>query len=107
MRHYRTEIVIPPDRTVVLQLPASLPDGPATVIVQVEVADDPDRAEGPEAGLELDREDIEWWEEFEEGADGEDGPREAEGLEPGEPAPPASRRGGAEDAATSLDPTPG
>ncbi len=72
MRRYRTEIVIPPDRSVTLQLPASLPDGRATLIVQIEEphdaeatdADEADRLEGT-----LDHDDIEWWEEFEDEGD--------------------------------------
>lgn len=41
MDGYRTRIVIPPDRTVVVQLPSDLPDGPATLIIRFEPPDAP------------------------------------------------------------------
>lgn len=66
---YRTEIVIPRDRYVCLQLPDHLPEGRARVTVEF-VPSTPaprDDDEGP-ADLELDRQDIEWWEEFDGGA---------------------------------------
>ncbi len=69
VRRYRTEIVIPADRTVVLQLPAQLPEGLATVIIQVE-SDEPVDSILPDDATDLDHEDIEWWEEF--GGDGPD-----------------------------------
>ncbi len=63
MRRYRTEILIPPDRTVVVQLPASVPEGWATITV---MAHDPPVADHSEA--DPDRQDIEWWDEFEDEA---------------------------------------
>lgn len=64
MRCYRTEIHIPADHSITLQLPAHLPAGRA--IVSVVVADEeeagPDVAVPPE--IELEGQDIEWWEEF-------------------------------------------
>jgi len=63
VRRYRTEIVIPPDRYVGLQLPAHLPEGRAVVTILVENRDD-DATYGSEA--DPDRQDIEWWEEFED-----------------------------------------
>lgn len=71
MRRYRTEIVIPADRTIVLQLPDDLPEGAATLVVQMndEYAtytatehDDDDLCDL----LDVDDQDIEWWEEFED-----------------------------------------
>ena len=64
LRRYRTEILIPPDRTVVLQLPASLPEGWATVTIH---ASEPDKADHPES--DPDHQDIEWWDEFDEETD--------------------------------------
>jgi hypothetical protein len=60
---YRTEILIPPDRYVCLQLPPYLPEGKAiiTVIVHEPEADD----RGPIHEADPDRQDIEWWDEFE------------------------------------------
>ena len=71
MRRYRTEVIIPADRTIILHLPADLPEGPATILVHVE---DPADASDPLASgdddlgdaLGLNRHDIEWWEEFED-----------------------------------------
>ena len=67
MLRYRTEIVIPADRLVCLQLPDDLPEGPATVTVRFAGAagggDDPD-----DPGPIDEDDDIEWWEEFEGGA---------------------------------------
>ena len=63
MRLYRTEIVIPPDRYVSLQLPADWPEGRAHVTV---LAAEPDPEEVAGAELDLDRQDIEWWDEFED-----------------------------------------
>lgn len=60
MQRYRTEILIPPDRTLVLQLPDSLPEGRATLlIVQADEAPNADHHEP-----DPDRQDIEWWDEF-------------------------------------------
>lgn len=61
MRTYRTEIVIPDDRYIALQLPPDLPPGRAVVTVVVEATDLPD-ASPLEA--DPDRDDVEWWEEF-------------------------------------------
>lgn len=62
MKRYRTQILIPPDRTVVLQLPPTLPEGWATVTILVH---EPHDIEHQEA--DPDRQDIEWWDEFDEG----------------------------------------
>ena len=69
MRLYRTEIDVPPDHYVCLQLPDHFPAGRATVTVHFNDPADPDRDAPPDDST-LDREDIEWWEEFE----GERGP---------------------------------
>ena len=61
MRRYRTQILIPPDRTVVLQLPPAVPQGWATITVQVQEAQDDDAHEP-----DPDRQDIEWWDEFDD-----------------------------------------
>ncbi len=66
MRRYRTQILIPPDRTVVMQLPANIPEGWATVTIQVL---EPHDAQHHEA--DPDRQDIEWWDEFDEESDPE------------------------------------
>lgn len=80
MRRYQTEIVIPPDRYVALQLPPHLPEGRAIVVVQVE---EPEPAEASSwAEGDLDRQDIEWWDEFEDAES--DDPRQV-------PARPAAR----------------
>lgn len=69
MIRYRTEVVIPPDRFVGLQLPADLPEGRAVVTVVVEVVE-PDEPGPPEdAILDPEGEDIEWWDEFGDEAD--------------------------------------
>lgn len=60
MPRYRTVIVVPPDRAIVLHLPASFPEGRAIVTVQVEADVDFD---ADPRGLDHDREDIEWWDE--------------------------------------------
>lgn len=64
MLRYRTEIVIPADRYVCLQLPNHLPEGRAVVTVQFL---NPDAESGNGGEVDLDRQDIEWWEEFDEG----------------------------------------
>lgn len=65
MRRYRTEIVIPADRTVVLHLPPHLPEGRASVVVVVE--DEPEAWTDQEhEETEMDHHDMEWWEEFDE-----------------------------------------
>ncbi len=61
---YQTEVIVPPDRYLYLQLPPHLPEGRATVIVEIE---DPEPAEvGAHLDPDLDQQDIEWWEEFED-----------------------------------------
>jgi hypothetical protein len=65
LTRYRTEILIPPDGYVCLQLPPGLPAGRATV--SVEFRDEP--AEATPQNDDPDREDIEWWEEFDEARD--------------------------------------
>ncbi|MBX6313133.1 MAG: hypothetical protein IRY99_09505 [Isosphaeraceae bacterium] len=67
MRCYRTEIVIPPDRYVGLQLPPHLPEGRAIVTV---VLLEPEADEAPTLDTDPDRQDIEWWEEFDGEGDG-------------------------------------
>ncbi len=62
MRRYRTEILIPPDRTVVLQLPVNVPQGWATVTVEFHESPQDEHSEA-----DPDRQDIEWWDEFDEG----------------------------------------
>jgi hypothetical protein len=61
VRRYRTQILIPPDRTVVLHLPPAVPEGWAIVTVQVQEADPKDHQE-----VDPDHQDIEWWDEFED-----------------------------------------
>lgn len=61
MHRYRTEIEVPEDRFVSLQLPPDLPVGRAIVTVSVEA---PGTAgDGPVPTPRDD--DFEWWEEFE------------------------------------------
>jgi hypothetical protein len=70
VRRYQTEIVIPADRTIVLQLPDDMPEGNATLVVSIGETEDHDRS--PERDddlsdlLDVQDEDIEWWEEFED-----------------------------------------
>lgn len=65
MRRYSTQIVIPSDRLIVIQVPESVPEGPAVVTIQAP-DDEPD---GPVASEpEDDLRDIEWWEEFDDAA---------------------------------------
>lgn len=86
MRRYRTEIVIPPDRSLTLQIPASLPPGRATLIVQIdEPHDAPESIEGDGFDSDLDHDDIEWWEEFEN-----DGTEEPDVAAEAPTPPPAS-----------------
>lgn len=62
VRRYRTEIVIPPDRYVGLQLPSHLPEGRAIVTILV---DEPATAEESDLlDTDPDCQDIEWWDEF-------------------------------------------
>lgn len=65
-RHYRTEILIPADRVVVLHLPDDIPPGPAVVRVEAgppAAEADPEDVpfEGHARVHEDDRQDIEWW----------------------------------------------
>jgi hypothetical protein len=76
VRRYRTEIVVPPDRYVCLQLPADFPDGHATISVVFHPAAAVGPAGGDE-GSEVEDDDIEWWEEF------DDDPGPSPGLSPG------------------------
>jgi hypothetical protein len=62
MRRYQTEVFIPADRALALQLPANIPPGRAVVTVEIV---EPEAAEAGNPENELDRQDIEWWEEFE------------------------------------------
>ena len=64
---YRTEIVIPADRYVCLQLPDHMPVGRASVTVEILGFGD-ENSIGPIAPVEeMDRDvdDFEWWDEFE------------------------------------------
>src|SRR5260221_13611525 len=65
LMRYRTEIFVPNDRYVCLQLPDYLPEGKAVVIIQFEDPDKPDPAPGAvdDSGR---HDDIEWWEEVDE-----------------------------------------
>ncbi|MFO0909292.1 MAG: hypothetical protein U0794_13230 [Isosphaeraceae bacterium] len=69
MSSYRTEIVVPPDRYVYLQLPPDFPLGNAEVVVrhgvssELAVSTEGDSSTSPAAG-EAEGDDIEWWEEF-------------------------------------------
>ncbi len=65
---YRTEILIPPDRYVCVQLPSYLPEGRAVVTITVHEAESDDG--GPAGESDPDRQDIEWWDEFDDGAAG-------------------------------------
>lgn len=67
MYRYRTEIHIPSDRYVCLQLPDRLPEGKAivTVVFEQSPADSEPQADPSDS----DRDDIEWWDEFEEAED--------------------------------------
>ena len=65
MTRYRTEVDVPPDRYVCLQLPHHMPTGRATVTVYVHGDHDDDDGPGPEPG-EPAADDVEWWEEFDD-----------------------------------------
>ena len=70
MLPYRTEIVIPADRFVCLQLPPDLPEGRAVVTVDfVESVAEPASTIADVTEIDPDHEDIEWWEEFDERAE--------------------------------------
>lgn len=64
MIRYQTEVVVPPDRYLCIQLPPTIVEGRATVIVLVEDPEPVEVAVGIES--ELDHQDIEWWEEFDD-----------------------------------------
>lgn len=64
MRRYRTEIVIPPDRYVGVQLPAHLPEGRAVITIEVQEAESAMSAAWTET--DPDHQDIEWFEEFDD-----------------------------------------
>jgi hypothetical protein len=66
--YYRTEVVIPPDRYVCLQLPPRFPEGKATITVLVQESATPEAA--PEPENDADHQDIEWWDEFEDDDEG-------------------------------------
>lgn len=61
MRRYRTQILIPSDRMVVLQLPQAVPEGWATITVQVQESEPGEHHES-----DPDHTDIEWWDEFDD-----------------------------------------
>lgn len=63
MRQYRTEVVIPPDRALVIHLPDQFPAGRATVTI---VLHDSGSTSSAESESDDDHQDIEWWEEFED-----------------------------------------
>jgi len=65
---YRTEIHVPPDRYVCVQLPSYLPEGRA--VLTVIIHETGPESHGPSGESDPDRQDIEWWDEF----DGEVGP---------------------------------
>lgn len=79
MPDYRTEVIVPPDRYLCLQLPSHLPEGRVivTVTVHAPAPSGPLTSSGTssEPPDDIDREDIEWWEEFEDEKDRE-GPRD-------------------------------
>jgi hypothetical protein len=62
VRRYRTEIIVPPDRYIGLQLPPNLPEGRAIVTVTVEEEKPLELPDLP--NLDAEEEDIEWWDEF-------------------------------------------
>jgi hypothetical protein len=70
VRRYHTEVVIPADRTLVLHLPNDLPEGDATLIVQMvepSIRDAScDHDDDLTDLLHVKDQDIEWWEEFED-----------------------------------------
>jgi hypothetical protein len=61
---YQTEIHISDDRYVCLQLPTYFPEGRAVVTVTIEA--EGQASPGSTPVEEIDREDIEWWDEFDE-----------------------------------------
>lgn len=67
MQRYRTEIHIPNDRYVCLQLPDRLPEGKA--IVTVVFDQHPPNSDPESEASDPDQDDIEWWDEFDEAED--------------------------------------
>lgn len=65
LRGYRTEILVPEDRVLLIHLPEDIPTGRALVVVQPldDGLGEPD--DDLAAALDLDRTDMEWWDEFE------------------------------------------
>ncbi len=63
MNPYRTEVVVPEDGYISLQLPRDWPAGLATVAIRTGGANE--RVVFAEDG-DPDTEDIEWWDEFDE-----------------------------------------
>ncbi|GIW86785.1 MAG: hypothetical protein KatS3mg108_1109 [Isosphaeraceae bacterium] len=63
VRSYRTEVVVPEDRVLLLHLPDDLPAGRALVMIQALDAEtvEPECDDLADA-LDLDRADMEWWE---------------------------------------------
>jgi len=69
VRRYQTEVLIPADRYVGLQLPSHLPEGRAIVTILIE---EPSAHEEGALETDLDRDDIEWWDEFGDGAEADE-----------------------------------
>ncbi|WP_422926038.1 hypothetical protein [Singulisphaera sp. PoT] len=63
MQHYRTEVVIPADRYIYVQLPERFREGRA--IVTVHIQEDDSYLDPHDVDMDDDHLDIEWWEEFE------------------------------------------
>jgi hypothetical protein len=61
---YQTEIHVSADRYVCLQLPTHFPEGRARVTVTIEA--EGLSGSGQPSSEEIDREDIEWWDEFDD-----------------------------------------
>ncbi len=66
MLRYRTEVFIPPDRLIGLQLPDHFPEGRAVVTVQFLDVNEPLDDESTRAE-DTGGPDMEWWEEFDDG----------------------------------------
>ncbi len=70
LSRYRTEILIPEDRVLVLHLPEELPVGRAIVVVEpFETGSEPTdgwHEDDLSEVFDLERGDMEWWEEFED-----------------------------------------
>ncbi len=63
---YQTEIFVPQDRYVCLQLPDYLPEGRALVTVTITIEEGGPEAEDRFQEPDGDRHDIEWWDEFDD-----------------------------------------